>query len=256
VALDEVGLVAVALHQLGELVLRDAREEAGVGDLVAVQVQDRQHAAVARRAQELVAVPPGGERAGLRLAVSDDACDDQIGVVERRAVRVGQRITELAALVDRARRLGRDVARNAAREAELFEQLLHPVFVLLDVRVDLAVGPFEIGMRHERRTAVPGADHVDHVEIESVDDAIQVRVEEVQARRGAPVTEQARLDVLARERLLEQRIVEQVDLPEREVVRSAPERVDVPKFALGECGRGLALALRRGGGHWMDLLPH
>ena len=82
---------------------RDAREEAGVGDLVAVQVQDRQHRAVARRVEELVRVPAGGERAGLGLAVADDAGDDQVGVVERGAVGVRQRVAELAALVDRAR---------------------------------------------------------------------------------------------------------------------------------------------------------
>ena len=84
-ALDEVRLVAVALEELPQLVLRDAGEEARVGDLVAVQVEDRQHAAVAGRVEELVAVPARGQRAGLGLAVADDAGDDQVGVVERGA---------------------------------------------------------------------------------------------------------------------------------------------------------------------------
>ena len=88
----------------------------GVGDLVAVEMQDRQHRAVGRRVEELVRVPARRQRAGLRLAVADDAGDDQIGIVERRAVGVRQRIAQLAALVDRAGRLRRDVARDAARE--------------------------------------------------------------------------------------------------------------------------------------------
>ena len=68
---DEPWRVAVALHQRAQLVLRDAGQDGGVGDLVAVEVQDRQHGAVARRVEELVGVPAGGQRAGLGLAVAD-----------------------------------------------------------------------------------------------------------------------------------------------------------------------------------------
>ena len=41
---------AIAAEQAQQLLLRDARQHRGAGDLVAVQVQDRQHRAVARRA--------------------------------------------------------------------------------------------------------------------------------------------------------------------------------------------------------------
>ena len=40
---------------------------------------------------------------GLGLAVADHAGDEQVGVVERRAEGVDERVAELAALVDRAR---------------------------------------------------------------------------------------------------------------------------------------------------------
>ena len=146
VSLDEVRLVAHALEELLQLVLRDAGEEAGVGDLVAVQVEDREHAAVSGRIEELVAVPAGGERSGLRLAVADDAGDDQVRVVERGPVGVAEGVPELAALVNAARRLGRDMAGDASREAELLEQLPHPIGVLADLRVDLAVSPFQVGV--------------------------------------------------------------------------------------------------------------
>src|SRR5687768_2349705 len=107
--LDEVRLVAHALEELLQLGLRDAGEEAGVGDLVAVQMKDRQHAAVAGRVQELIAVPARGERPGLGLAVADDAGNDQVWVVEGGPVGVAQGVAELAALMDTARRLRRDV---------------------------------------------------------------------------------------------------------------------------------------------------
>ena len=63
-------------------------------------------------------MPARGQRPGLGLAVADDAEDDEIAVVERRPERVDEGVAELAALVDRARRLRRDVAADAARERE------------------------------------------------------------------------------------------------------------------------------------------
>src|SRR5262249_25746452 len=80
--------------------------------------------------------------------------------------------------------------------------------------------------RHERRPAVPGTGDVDHVEAVLDDRAIEVRVNEVLARRRPPVSEQARLDVRRPERFAEQRVVEQIDLPDGQVVRRAPVRVE------------------------------
>ena len=96
-------------------------------------------------------MPAGRQRAGLGLAVADHAGDDQVRIVEGRAVGVRERIAQLAALVDRARRLGRDVAGNAAGKRELREQPLHPLFVLRDVRIHLAVGALEIRVGHQAR---------------------------------------------------------------------------------------------------------
>ena len=151
VALDEDRPVPVALEQRGELVVRDLRQHGRVGDLEAVQVQDGQDGAVARRVEELVAVPARGERTGLGLAVADDAQHDEVRVVERRAVGVRERVAELAALVDRARRLRRDVARDAAGERELAEQAPHALLVAADLGVDLAVGALEPRAGDERR---------------------------------------------------------------------------------------------------------
>ena len=124
---DVERLVAVAAEQLRQLFARNARQHRRARDLVAVEMQDRQHRAIARRIEKLVRVPAGRERSGLRFAVADDAGDDQIRIVERGAVRVRQRVAELAAFVDRARRFRRDVAGNAAGKRELLEQPPQPV---------------------------------------------------------------------------------------------------------------------------------
>ena len=197
VALDEVRCVAVAAEQLVEFLTADAGEHGRIGDLVAVQVQDRQHRSVGQRVQKLVRVPARRHRPGLGLAVPDDAGDDQAGIIEGRTIGMRQRIAELAPLVDRPGRLRRHVARDASGKGELGEKPLQARLVLRDVRIDLAVGAFQIGVGDQRRPAVAGTGDEDHVEVARPDQPVQVRVDEVQARRRAPVPEQPRLDVVA-----------------------------------------------------------
>ena len=110
-------------------------------------------------------MPGCRQRSGFGLAVADDAGDDEIGIVEGRAEGMDQRIAELAAFVDRARRLGRDMARHAAGEGELLEQLPHAVRVHADLRIDLAVAAFEIGVRHHRRPAMAGTADVETCQV-------------------------------------------------------------------------------------------
>ena len=160
-------------------------------------------------------MPARRQRPGLGLAVADDAGDDQVGVIERGAVGVREGIPQLAALVDRAGRLRRHVAGDAAGEAELREQPLHPLLVLADVGVDLAVGALEVDIRDQPRPTMPRAGDVDHAQVAFLDDPVEMDIDEIEARGGPPVAEQPRLDVLALERVLQERVVEQVDLPDR-----------------------------------------
>jgi hypothetical protein len=225
-AADDPGRVAVTLEQRQQLCLGDPGQHSRIGDLVAVQMEDRQHDAVADRVQELVRVPARRQRPGLRLAVADHAADEQVRVVERRSVRMDDRVAELAALVDRAWGLGCDVAGDAARERELTEQTLHPVLVTSDMGIDLAVGPLEVRVRHDPRAAVSGTRDVDRVQVLTADHPVHVGVDEVEARRGAPVAEQPRLDLRELERLVQKRVVEQVDLADGQIVRRPPVRVE------------------------------
>ena len=187
-------------------------------------------------------VPARGQRAGLGLAVADDAGDDQVGVVERRAEGVAEAVAQLAPLVDRARRLGSDVAGDAAREGELLEELLHPRHVLGDVRVDLAVGPLQVGVADQRRPAVAGSRDVDHVQVIFLDDPIQMDVDEVLPRSGPPVAQQPRLDVLELQRLAQERVVIKVDLADRQVIGGPPVGVHLAEEV--RCERGLGGAIR------------
>ena len=224
--------------------LGNAGEHGRVRDLPAVQVQDREDGAVPRRVEELVRVPARRHRPGLGLAVADDAGDEKLRVVEGRAEGVRERVSELAALVDRPRRLGRDVAGDAAGEGELAEQPPQALRVLGDALVELAVGALEVRVGDQARPAVARPGDEEDAEVARPDGPVQVGVEQVQPRRRAEVPEQARLHVLGPERLPEERVVEQVDLPDGQVVRRAPVGVEEAELLDGKGARG-----RRTRGH-------
>jgi hypothetical protein len=73
-------------------------------------------------------------------------------------------------------------------------------------------------MRHQPRTAMTGTDDINHVQVVFFDHPVQVHINEIEPGGGAPMPEQTGLDVLKCEWGFEQRIVLQIDLPDREVI--------------------------------------
>src|SRR5205085_3859869 len=88
--------------------------------------------------------------------------------------------------------------------------------------------------RHQPRSAVSRTGNVEHVQVALADDAVEVDVDEVEAGRGAPVSEEAGLGVLEPERLAQERVIEQIDLPDGEIVRRAPVSVRAVKVVVRE----------------------
>src|SRR5205085_105183 len=136
---------------------------------------------------------------------------------------------QFAAFVDGPGRFRRDVTGNAARKGKLFEQPFHSLLVLRDVRIDFAVGAFQVRVRHQPGSAVSRAGDIDHVQVLLLDDPVEVDVDEIQSRRRAPVAQQAGLDVLALQGLLQQGIVVKINLADGQVVCGAPVSVDFPE---------------------------
>lgn len=126
-------------------------------------------------------MPGGRQQPGLRLAVTDHAGDQQAGVVQRRAVGVRERVSELAAFVDRARRLGGDMAGYTAG-GELPEQRRHTGGVAGDVRVGVGVAAVQPGVGEDGGAAVARAPHADGVQIPLFHGTVEVRVHQVEAR--------------------------------------------------------------------------
>ena len=177
-------------------------------------------------------MPCRRKRAGLRLAVADDGRRDEAGVIEHGAECVRERIAELTAFVDGTGRLGRDVRGNAAREGELLAQPRHALFVFGDVGIDFAVGAFQIGIGDEEVAAVAGTGKKDEVEVKLLDDAVEVDIDEVLSGNGTPVADDLLLDLIARQRFPEKRVLQHVELCRREVVRRAPVSIHFLKILI------------------------
>ena len=56
-ALHEIGRPAAAAEEFLKFIVRNARQQGGIVDLVSVQMKDGEHSAIARWIQELVDVP-------------------------------------------------------------------------------------------------------------------------------------------------------------------------------------------------------
>ncbi len=159
-------------------------------------------------------MPRRGQRPGFRLAIADDAGDDEIGIVEHRPERMAERIAQLSALVDRARALRRCVAGNSSGKRKLNKELPKPGFILADVGIDLAVSALEVCVAYDGRAAVPRAGDINHVEVIFFDDSVQVHVDEVLSGGRTPVSQQHVLHIRERQRPLQQRIVVEINLPD------------------------------------------
>ena len=136
------------------------------------------------------------------------------------------------------------VAADAAGERELLEEALQPRQVLTLVRVDLGVRPLEVGLGQDRRRAVPGPGDVDRVQVVLLDQPVEVDVGERLAGVGAPVAQQARLDVLDLQRLAEQGVVLEVEHPQAQVEAGPPVGVDLAQLLGAE--RGTLIVERAG----------
>src|SRR6185437_8098137 len=100
IAFDKIWLVATAIQQRLQLIVRNARKNCGVRNLVAVKVQYRQNSAISYGIQEFVGMPGCSKRPCFRLAVADCDGDNEVRIVECSAIAVRKGITKLTTFVN------------------------------------------------------------------------------------------------------------------------------------------------------------
>jgi len=171
-------------------------------------------------------MPRRRERPRFSFAVSHHGGNDEIRIVERRAECVREAVSKLAALMDRSGGFRRAVAADAARKRELAKELAQTVLVARFVGINLAVRSLEIGIRECRRSSVARSRDVDNVEIVLLDETIEMDPHERLTRIRTKVAEQPVLHMFGRERRAQQRILEQIDHADAEIIGGAPVRVD------------------------------
>ena len=261
VPLHKAGLPAAALEEHLGLLVGDAGEQGGVGELEAVEVENGQHRAVRDGVEELVGVPGGGQGGGLRFAVSHHTGGDEAGVVHDRPEGVGQGVAQFSPLVDGAGGVGGGLAGDPAGEGELPEQPLHTGGILADVGIDLAVRAVQIVLGHHGVSTVSGAGEIDHIQVIFDDGPVEMGINEVLARAGAPMPHDGALQMFLLQRLPQQGIVQQIELAGGQIVGGTPIGVNgLDLFPgqgvlFGHSSRRLRGGLDGFGGFWHGVIP-
>jgi hypothetical protein len=122
ISVDKVNVITVSFEELLDILISVPAQHGGPGNLVAIQVEDRQHDAVVDRVQKLDALPRAFERSRLRLAITDYCDGDEVRIIEYGAKGVRENVAEFAALVNRPGSLDAGVAWDASRSRELAEE--------------------------------------------------------------------------------------------------------------------------------------
>ena len=95
------------------------------------------------------------------------------------------------------------------------------------MRKQLGIRTFEIGVRHDPWPAVSRAGDKDGIQVMFPDQPVHVQVDEIQARSCTPMAQQPWLDMLDAQRPAQQRIVAQINLPDRQIIGRAPVAVHI-----------------------------
>src|SRR5271155_4220823 len=94
ISFNKVGRPSAASQKLLQLLMLDTSQYGRVTDLVAIEVQNRQHGPIGTWVQELVGLPRGSQRTRFCLTIADDAGDDQTWIVERSPEGMAERVSE------------------------------------------------------------------------------------------------------------------------------------------------------------------
>ena len=240
-AFHKQGLPAVAPQQQLQFLMGDPGQQGWISDLVAVEVQHRQHGTVHLGIEELVDVPGGCQGTRFRFAIAHAGQGDHLRIVKHRSAGVGEHVAQFPSLMNGARGFWGAVGSDVAREGKLFEETPHPLRILALVWVDLAVGAIEIGGAQHSGGAMARPGEVDHVEVVVPDYPVGVGPDEGLARARPPMAQQPVLHMFRTQGFLKQGVVPQVDHAHRQVVGSPPPGIGQGEFLIqinGWHGRG------------------
>src|ERR1051326_9021976 len=125
-------------------------------------------------------MPTGGAGAGLSFTISDNTTGEQLGIIEDRTVGMEKRIPKFPTFMDRTRRFRRTMAGNSSRPGKLGKEPPYAFGISRNMWIKFGVGAFEVGVGHYPWSTVSRTRDEDRVQIIFFDQAIHVRVDEIQ----------------------------------------------------------------------------
>src|ERR1700693_3341913 len=96
-------------------------------------------------------------------------------------------ISQFSSFMDRPWCFGSHVAGYSSGKGELLEELLHPFFVLCDVRIEFGVASLQIRVGDQARASMTGAGNVNDIQIQLLDQPVKMNVDKIQSRGRAPM---------------------------------------------------------------------
>ena len=155
-------------------------------------------------------MPGSSQRTGFCLSVSYNYSSDQIRIVKNGSESMSDRISQLAAFINRAWCFRCAVAWYAAGERELFEHFFHSLFITADIRIYFTVASVKIGICDQEVSAVSGTGEEDHIQIITFDNTVAVNIYEILSGYSSPVTNDLLFDMIHGKGFFQQRIVQQI----------------------------------------------
>src|SRR6266566_1733603 len=169
-------------------------------------MQNGKHRSIANRVEKLDALPGTLQRPCFCLAIANDRSNNQVWIIKCGPKGVGEDVAEFSSFMDGAWSRYADVTWHASRRRELAKEQVHTLCILRHFRIDFRVGAFQIDIREDRRSTMSWASQVDHVHVVILDESIQMHINETEARRCAPVSQQAWLDMFRSQRFFQEGI--------------------------------------------------
>lgn len=131
------------------------------------------------------------------------------------------------------------MATDPPRMGEETEECFQSFLVLAPVRVDLRIGPFDIGVGQGGRGSVAWTADIKHIDVMATDEAIGVDPDEILAGIGSPVAQETGFDMRGFEGSAQKGIVPEIEHPKGEIIGRIPVEVECPDlFFIGFLGHG------------------
>src|SRR6266699_3343783 len=167
-------------------------------------------------------MPGGSGRSSLRFAITDDAGHNQVGIIHGSSKGGCQGIAQLPSLVNSSWNTWIEMAWKSAGPGKAAHKVFNSSAIERQLWIEFMQGAFYIQVCQIRGSTMPRSRDQKHIDVVALDEMVEVSIDQVDTRPGAPVTQQAVIDMLRFQWFLKQHVRFEINLCSRKVVGDAP----------------------------------